>query len=268
MSVHQDSLSQGNPPITHDEEVAASDYAAVQQDSLTMFGAALGGAILGMLLSLLVLAIVNGGTLRFVGGSSRLARLEELYGPLNANVGTLSEKFDLRGENMKEVNRSIDDRFGTQELTIEELRAAISELDETGGQFDALVVALSDALSSIQMAEEAATDESTAEMTSEDVVVGRLSVLFFDDANGNQTLDAGEESLLGISASVVDADGETIATLESTDGGMTFEGLSPGEYSLIVTDPGEYPLPSEEIGVVTISEEGGDPPVLVAVDME
>lgn len=65
MSVHQESLT-GNAGGAHQtDEAPELEYAVVEQDSLMMFGAAMGGAVLGTLMTLLILVIINNGTLRF-----------------------------------------------------------------------------------------------------------------------------------------------------------------------------------------------------------
>ena len=64
MSVHSESLEMTTPDAANQEAESAPEleYKSVRNDSLSMFGAAIGGAILGMLLTLLVLAMINGGT--------------------------------------------------------------------------------------------------------------------------------------------------------------------------------------------------------------
>jgi hypothetical protein len=74
MSVSHESLDMARP-VERSEQPPDLEYNAVRNESLTMFGAAIGGAILGMLLTLLVLAVINGGTLSFSGGE-RLDVLE------------------------------------------------------------------------------------------------------------------------------------------------------------------------------------------------
>ncbi len=73
MSVHQESLDMAKPMerLKYPPEL---EYNTYRHDSLSMFGA-LTAAVLGMLLTLLILAIINGGTLSFSGGE-RLAVME------------------------------------------------------------------------------------------------------------------------------------------------------------------------------------------------
>ena len=60
MSVKHESLEM--KPAERKPEAPELEYKAASQDSLSMFFAAIGGAVLGMLATLLVLALVNGGT--------------------------------------------------------------------------------------------------------------------------------------------------------------------------------------------------------------
>src|SRR4051794_41046754 len=92
MSVHQESLDMR--PVEHTQEPPSLEYNAVRNDSLTMFGAAIGGAILGMLLTLLVLAVINGGTLSF-SGDQRLDSLEDSVARIDENVGAVSYNVDM-----------------------------------------------------------------------------------------------------------------------------------------------------------------------------
>lgn len=289
MSVNQESLSSGGL-IGHEEEAPELEYRVVAQDTRVILGSAIGGAILGMLLTLLVLAILNNGTLRFVGGASRLGQVETAYNQLSANVGTNTANIETLNANMGEQVQMLDDKIGAQSGEIESINGSIAGLDDSRGQFNTLVDALSGAVDSIRGVEPAtgdagmtesgaATDAASADSGSAeasgadagegDVAMGdsSLSVLFFADTNGNEAIDAGEESLLGISVALVNADGESVATMESTDGGMTFEGLAMGDYTLIVEDAGEYALASDELGTVTV-EEGAEQSVFIAVSSE
>lgn len=287
MSVNQESLSNSGL-VGHAEDAPELEYVAVRQDSLTMFGAAIGGAILGMLLTLLVLAILNSGTLRFVGGASRLAQVETAYNQLSSNVGVNTANIDTLNANMGEQVQMLDDKIGAQAGVIDGINGSIAGLDESRGQFDTLVNAISGAIDTIKgvdssddgaasagaadanAGEAAATDaagEEAAAAEGDADAASSLSVLFFADSNGNEAIDAGEESLLGISVALVNADGETVATMESTDGGMEFADLAPGDYTLMVEDAGEYALASDELGTVTVGE-GAEQSVFIAVGSE
>lgn len=277
MSVNQESLTNSGL-VGADNDAPDLEYVEVRQDSLTMFGAALGGAILGMLLTLLVLAILNGGTLRYVGGASRLAQMETAYNQLSANVGTNTTNIDTLDANMGQQVQMLEDKIGQQNSDLAEANTVIADLNVSRGQFDTLVDALSGAVNSIKGVEPAVEDASGAAAMEESVDASAddasaslgesaLNVLFFADANGNQEQDAGEENLVGISVALMNADGESVAVMESGDGGMSFEGVAAGEYTLVVEDAGDYPLASDELGTVTI-EEGADQTVFIAVGSE
>lgn len=278
MSVNQESLTTSGL-VGSENDAPDLEYVEVRQDSLTMFGAALGGAILGMLLTLLVLAILNGGTLRYVGGASRLAQMETAYNQLSANVGTNTTNIDTLDANMGQQVQMLEDKIGQQNSELEEANTVIADLNVSRGQFDTLVDALSGAVNSIKGIEPAVEDASgaagtidesadaSADEASATVGESALNVLFFADANGNQEQDAGEENLVGISVALMNADGESIAVMESGDGGMSFEGVAAGEYTLVVEDAGDYPFASDELGSVTI-EEDADQTVFIAVGSE
>ena len=75
------------------QEAPELEYKAASQDSLSMFFAAIGGAVLGMLATLLILALINGGTLNFIH-PERLAVLEQNLTRVNENVGAVSTNVD------------------------------------------------------------------------------------------------------------------------------------------------------------------------------
>ena len=141
MSVHQESLEISKPGERM-EEAPELEYRAVSHDSLSMFLAAIGGAILGMLLTLLILALINGGTLSFNGGE-RLAVLEATLARVNDNVGSVSTNVDL----VSKQAQTLEDQFGTvkeslnaklaeQNTDIAALDTAMTQLDVTRQQFD------------------------------------------------------------------------------------------------------------------------------------
>ena len=68
-------------------------YHAVNQDSLSMFIAAIAGAILGTALTLLILALINGGTLSYAG--ERMQSLESHLQQVDENVGAVSANIDI-----------------------------------------------------------------------------------------------------------------------------------------------------------------------------
>lgn len=150
MSVHSDSLEMTTNMKTKEQPQAAPDleYRSVRSDSLNMFGAAIGGAILGMLLTLLVLAMINGGTLSFTGGE-RMDALEANVTRINENVGSVSTNVDIVAQQAQLVQSQLD----TLESAITSEMASVNEslavLDETRTQFDTFVGALTNALNEI-----------------------------------------------------------------------------------------------------------------------
>jgi hypothetical protein len=157
MSVHQESLDMGRSAERR-EEPPALEYNAVRNDSLTMFGAAIGGAVLGMLLTLLVLAIINGGTLSFTGGE-RLNVLEASVTRIDENVGAVSQNVDIVAEQARamqgqivSVETALRQELATGATNVETLQAAVTQLDRTSAQFTTFLVALNDALSQANQA--------------------------------------------------------------------------------------------------------------------
>lgn len=69
------------------------EYNNPGRDSLAMLGAAIGGALLGVFLTLLVLAIVNRGTIRF-NSAGQIRAMQETVAAVDQNVGALSANLD------------------------------------------------------------------------------------------------------------------------------------------------------------------------------
>ncbi|HXF62576.1 MAG TPA: hypothetical protein VNK95_13225 [Caldilineaceae bacterium] len=152
MSVHHESLDMARP-IERTQEPPELEYTTVRNDSLAMFGAAIGGAVLGMLLTLLVLAVINGGTLSFTGGE-RLDILEASVARIDENVGAVSYNVDV----VAEQARTIQTQLATVETNLRAelarsgedvaaLQQAVSDLDRASDQFTLFLTALEDALS-------------------------------------------------------------------------------------------------------------------------
>lgn len=157
MSVHNEALELKNKPM--EKDAPELEYQAITQDSLSMFLAAIGGAILGMLLTLLVLAIINGGTLSFSGGE-RLSNFEAKLNRVDENVGTVSANLDVvttQAQNiatqLATVESNLRNEMNQQNGDITNLGASIATLDETRQQFDTFMNALSEALAGMQSAE-------------------------------------------------------------------------------------------------------------------
>ncbi len=242
MSVNQETLSARHGAIQSTEKAPELEYSLVSNDSLTMFGAAIGGAILGTLLTLLVLAIANGGTLRF-GTSARLGALESNVARINDNVGAASYNIDILAEQLGIVTTALDSARGDITNTSE----ALTALDITRQQFDTFIGALSEAMTamealsgnseaavSVDAAAAATTSETAVGMPliehSADVAANAITILLFVDANGNGALDEGEALETGVMATLLDAEDTEIAAAETTDAGVLFAGLHAGTY--------------------------------------
>lgn len=140
MTVNQESLDM-NRPVERAQKAPQVEYNAVRNDSLTMFGAAIGGAVLGMLLTLLVLAVINGGTLSFSGGQ-RLDILEANLLRIDENVGAVSQNVDL----ITEQTRTLVATTGTLQAQLDSevtaLQTSLDGVTRTSNQFTAFLAAL------------------------------------------------------------------------------------------------------------------------------
>jgi uncharacterized coiled-coil protein SlyX len=148
------------------DEAPSLEYRSVGHDSLSMFLAALGGAILGVLLTLLILAIINGGTLTY-GGDARLATLEQTISRVDQNLGTLSGNVDTLASELIAVRDGLattqsqlaavvaSQQTQVADVTaqIEGVNEAITTLDVTRERFDRFLDALSTALSETDSAD-------------------------------------------------------------------------------------------------------------------
>ena len=176
MSVHQESLS--NPRVMEPLEDDSSEYAEGRNESLSLFGAALGGALLGMLLTLLVLAVLNNGSLRFdtAAGSERAAadrgpgrragreraQRQRERADCHANLsGDIEQgQSEIRGQ----VDTIVSELDG-QGLTLSELGETLGSLEQTRDEFNIFVGALNEALSAIEAGEEMSAPATISEGT-------------------------------------------------------------------------------------------------------
>lgn len=144
------------------DEAPSLEYRSSGHDSLSMFLAAIGGAILGVLLTLLILAIINGGTLDFTG-NARLRSLEGTLSRINENVGTLSSNVDVVAAEIARVQSdlataqsSVNNRVAAQgaQLSALDQRLAglgdsLTQLEVTRQRFETFVSALTTALDEV-----------------------------------------------------------------------------------------------------------------------
>jgi hypothetical protein len=244
------------------------EYKAASQDSLSMFFAAIGGAVLGMLATLLVLAIINGGTLNFTR-PERMAVMEANLARVSENVGAVSQNVDLVAGQVSEVRDQLASARSQMDLTmtqldsqseaVSSLQSAVNALAVTGDRFDAFVAALDQALISVRKLEgNTAPSATTRAIAAAPLVVSdpavppdTVAVLFFADNNGNGVMDLSEVNLVGVKLNVTDASGKQIGEFTSGDAGVLVEGLAPGAYTFSIADTAGFATLSEEV-IVTV----------------
>lgn len=162
MGLQKESLNM-HKTLDKTDEAPGIEFKPAQHDSLSMFLAALGGATLGVLLTLLILAIINNGTLFFTS-NTRLAATEATLSRVNENVDTLSRNLDvmaaeataLRAE-VQAAQDALRTELARQEASIAGFERdmsgvdeAISALDATSRRFDVFVGALETALQEME----------------------------------------------------------------------------------------------------------------------
>ena len=157
MSVQEESLETTPQAAEATGEAPEEEYSAVRTDSLVMFGAALGGALVGMLLTLMVLALINGGTLNFSGGArqiaafeANLARINDNVGAISTNVDTVANQANQLGANLDSVQADLQGQLDSQGNEIAGIQDSLDSLDVTQQQFDVFMGALSTALTDME----------------------------------------------------------------------------------------------------------------------
>ena len=267
MSVQNESLEMKNSE--RKTSAPELEYKAASQDSLSMFFAAIGGAVLGMLATLLVLALINGGTLNFTH-PERLAVMEASLARVNENVGAVSQNLhtvatqvtDVRDQ-MASARSEVDTaltQLEQQGASIGDVQSAVTTLALTGQKFDTFVSALDEAIVSMRKLDggtaapvraESAPLAVTAPMVVSDAAVnpGDVAVLFFVDNNGNGVMDDAEVNLVGVKVTVTASDGTQVGEYTASDAGILVEGLTPGEYTMAVVDNAGHSAVTEETAV-------------------
>jgi hypothetical protein len=266
MSVQNESLDL--KPVERKPEAPELEYKAASQDSLSMFFAAIGGAVLGTLGTLLILALINGGTLNFTR-PERLAVLEENLARVDQNVGMVSQNVDAVAQDLTQMGAGLT----TARTQVDEARAAIEEqggdvaaiesavgtLQVTGQRFDTFVMALGEALDSVDRVGAANVAASSPLVVSDAAVpAGDVAVLLYADANANGALDDTEANLVGLQVAVTDATGKEVGNYVSTDAGILVEGLAPGTYTFAVTDAAGHTLASSDQAVVIVAPDAAE----------
>ncbi len=149
------------------------------EESLTAYLSAIGGAIIGLLLTLLVLAIWNGGTLNFTNISrvnAIQAGLTDVAGDLetmNTNVDALGGRLIVLEQesgalaalqqSLADLDASLTDLDRTlsdQGIQLTELDGAVNDLQVTRRNFDLFTAALTDALEQMQTGTSASRSET------------------------------------------------------------------------------------------------------------
>lgn len=291
MSVQPESIGV-TKPIDHVDAPPEIEYRMITHDSLSMFFAAIGGAVLGMLLTLLVLALVNGGTLSF--STPRIVQLEEYVTRVDGNLGAVSDNINLISDQaaslqqqLGSVETALRGELETQSGDITTLQSSVETLQVTRQQFGYFVDALNTALGDMQAMDPTIDQEETsaaqapttattttavepASSTAEKAAVAPLiestsdlpgnaiAVVPFLDEDGDGSLGVMETNLIGILVSLQRNNGEVIATEESSDAGILFADLAIDEYQIIVEDTLGYTLLSEATAAVTVADEEGN----------
>lgn len=284
---------------SHADEPPKLEFAR-STESLEALGAALGGAVLGVLGTLLILAILNNGTLIFNSAGSEtlranLTRIDENLGAVSHNVDVVSERLAaLEGEGgaigqLQGSLSTLDASLVALDEEVARQGVVMGELEVTRRNFDTFTMALAEALSNMgaiaspdveateaeapalieaapaevapaetTAAPEASAASSTAPFVTTDpnIAADALVVHLFVDANGDALMNAEEASLLGATVGLTSADGE-MSEGQTTDMGVLFEGLTPGEYTISVEDALGFTLASDTTATVTV-EEGVD----------
>jgi hypothetical protein len=128
-----------------------------------MFGAAIGGALLGMAMTLLVLAIVNGGTLRFSGGErldvleASVARIDENVGAVSYNVDIVAQQAQALQAQLVALEGDLSNEIAGVNSDVANLQSAVESLNQSASQFTTFLTALDQALSNATAALEEAS---------------------------------------------------------------------------------------------------------------
>lgn len=173
--MNQSTASEKKEAVDSHEEPPKLEFAR-SSESLEAFGAALGGAVLGVLATLLILAIINNGTLRFTGAGGEslrasITRMDENLGAVSHNIDVVAERLAaIEGEGgaLGQVQSSLSSLDASLIALDEQVMAqgiAMEELEVTRRNFDTFTAALAQALGEMNaMQEEAASAEAAAPM--------------------------------------------------------------------------------------------------------
>ncbi len=140
------------------------------EESLTAYLSAIGGAVIGLLLTLLVLAIWNGGTLNFTN-TAKVNALEAGLTRVGADLDTVNTSVETLGERLVVLEQeagavaalqnsletldsslaALDQSLSDQGIRIDELDTAVAELHVTRRNFDLFTAALTQALAEMEI---------------------------------------------------------------------------------------------------------------------
>ncbi len=254
-------------------EAPELEYKAASQDSLSMFFAAIGGAVLGMLATLLVLALINGGTLNFIH-PERLAVLESNLSRVNENVGTVSQNVTTVSDQVGQLRtdlgntttelQSARDELNQRGDDVASISTSVESLKVSGPPFETFVAALDSAMSSMDKVGAANGTTAAAATTANAPVVvasgavkpGNVAVLFFADANSDGKMDDSEANLVGVQVTVKNAAGETVGNYTSTDAGILLEKLAAGQYTMTVDNAAGAKLATPSDVTFSVPQDG------------
>lgn len=143
MSVQQEHLTMKQAPLSdnaeaHVEQPPKLEYSVKEADeSLEAYISAISGAIIGVLATLLVLYILNGGTLRFTN-PAKLTALEASLARVDENVGAVNENVEIVAARLAAMEGEAG-VIGQLQTSLTDLDAALNTaIAEQGGRMDAL----------------------------------------------------------------------------------------------------------------------------------
>ena len=185
MSVQQGHLTMAQSPVSDHAEARVEkppklEYSVKEADeSLEAYISAISGAIIGVLATLLVLYILNGGTLRFTNPAklsaieASLTRVDENVGAVNQNVETVAARLAaMEGEagvigqlqtSLTDLDAALNAAMTEQGTRLDGLDESVAALDVTRKNFDTFTAALASALSEIGTTAQAAEPVNAVE---------------------------------------------------------------------------------------------------------
>lgn len=184
MSVQQEHLTMKPATLSDHAEAQVEkppklEYSVKGADeSLEAYISAISGAIIGVLATLLILYILNGGTLRFTNPAkltaieASLARVDENVGAVNQNVETVATRLAaMEGEagvigqlqtSLTDLDVALKTAMTEQGGRLDSLDESVAALDVTRKNFDTFTAALASALSEMGAVSAPATEPINA----------------------------------------------------------------------------------------------------------